>query len=298
VILVTGASGTIGSRLADRLASEGRPVRLGGRRPWELERRFPDREVVEVDVLRSGTLAPALEGVHAAYYLVHSMEPAAEGAFTEREAQAARLFAQAASEAGVERILYLGGLGSDDDGLSHHLASRQATGRLLAGSGPRLLEFRAAMVVSADSASFRMLMDFVRRLPAMVVPRWVETPSQPIAIEDVVSYLVAGLDVPLEHPHTIVEIGGPDVLSYREMLEIAAAREGRTPVILQVPFLTPKLSSYWAGLTTSVPVALARPLIEGLAVPLLVRSDAARTMFPKIRPMSFEEALDRAFAGA
>jgi uncharacterized protein YbjT (DUF2867 family) len=296
VILVTGASGSIGSRLTERLAAEGRgPLRLAGRDPDRLRSRWPDLEAVELDVLRPETLPAALEGVDAAYYLVHSMEPSAGGDFQERDARGARDFAGTAREAGVRRLIYLGGLGDERERLSEHLRSRQEAGRVLAEAGPPVLEFRAAMVLAGDSASFRMLDDLVRRLPAMVVPRWVSTPSQPIAVEDVLAYLDRGLDVELDRHHTVVEVGGADRVTYKEMIGITAEREGRRrPPMLEVPFLTPRLSSYWCGLTTSVPAALARPLIEGLASPMVVTNDDAARLFPDVHPMSFREGLDRA----
>jgi uncharacterized protein YbjT (DUF2867 family) len=290
-ILVTGATGAIGRQLVRRLVSEGTAPRVGSRRPATLRERWPSLEAVELDVLRPATIGPALEGVRAAYYLVHSMEPAAEGGFQQRDADGARSFAGAALAAGVERVIYMGGLGDERAELSEHLRSRHETGRILAETGPPVLEFRAAMVVSSDSASYTMLTDLVNRLPAMIVPKWVDTPSQPIAMRDVVSYLAAGLDTPLEPGRTIVGIGGPTVTTYRRMIELVAAERGRHPLIVGVPLLTPRLSSYWCGLTTSVSTALARPLIEGMSTPMLVRDDEARRRFPEIEPMPFVEAL-------
>lgn len=297
-IVVTGATGAIGRRLVDRLTSAGEMPRIASREPSKLGARWPDLHAVELDVLRPATIGPALDGVSTAYYLVHSMESAAQGNFKQRDAEAASLFGEAALDAGVKRVIYLGGLGDDDDDLSEHLESRHETGRILAESGPPLLEFRASMVVSAESASFTMLTDLVKRLPAMVVPRWVDTPSQPIAIDDVLSYLVAGLDTPLEPGRSIVEIGGPDVTSYRHMIETVAAERGRDPLIVGVPLLSPSLSSLWVGLVTSVSPALARPLIEGMTTPMVVRDDEARRRFPDIEPMPFVEALRRALAEA
>ena len=299
MILVTGASGSIGSRLTGRLMATGRPLRVAGRDPAKLRSRWADLDAVELDVLRPETMPDALRGVEAAYYLVHSMEPSAGGDFHARDADGARGFARAAREAGVQRVIYLGGLGDERDGLSEHLRSRQETGRILAKEGPPLLEFRAAMVLAGDSASFRMLNDLVRRLPAMVVPKWVSTPSQPIAVDDVLSYLEAGLDVPLSQRRTVVEVGGRDRITYKEMIAVAAEREGRRrPPMVEVPLLSARLSSYWCGLTTSVPAALARPLIEGLATPMVVTNDEAGRLFPDIRAMGFRDALDRAMAEA
>lgn len=296
-ILVTGATGAIGSRLVERLIREGKRPRVASRHPSRLADRWPDLEAVELDVLRPATLGAALEGVTAAYYLVHSMEPSADGGFKARDAEGARAFGQAAAEAGLERVVYLGGLGEESEDLSEHLQSRHETGRILAESGPPLLEFRAAMVVSAESASYTMLTDLVNRLPAMIVPRWVDTPSQPIAVDDVLSYLAAGLETPLDGPRTIVEIGGPDVTTYRKMIQTVAVERGRRPLIVGVPLLTPRLSSYWCGITTSVSASLARPLIEGMSTPMVVRHDDAARRFPDIRPMPFLDALRLALRG-
>jgi uncharacterized protein YbjT (DUF2867 family) len=197
----------------------------------------------------------------------------------------------------VDRLIYLGGLGYEDQSLSEHLRSRQETGRILAAEGPPVVELRAAMVIAEDSASFRMLMDLVRRLPAMVVPKWVDTPSQPIGVDDVIAYLAAARGVDLEEQHTVVEIGGADVITYRDMIRIAAERTGRSPVIVGVPLLTPRLSSYWTALTTDVSSSVARPLIDGMSVSLVLRDpERARRLFPGVTPMGFREALQRALA--
>jgi uncharacterized protein YbjT (DUF2867 family) len=296
MILVTGASGAVGSRLAERLVSSGRKLRVASRNPRKLEQRWPGAEAVELDVQEPSTLPDALDGVETAFYLIHSMEDAAKGDFARRDATGARNFALAAVLAGVRRVIYLGGLGDPAHGLSEHLRSRQQTGRILGEEGPPLLEFRAALVLSTDSASFRMLTDLVRRLPAMLLPRWTKTASQPIAEEDVISYLEAGVDVELPDRHTIVEIGGADILTYREMIEHVAAKLERRPVLVDVPLLTPTLSSYWTGLTTSVPAVVARPLIKGSTTPVVVRSNTASSMFPEIRPVGFDAAVERALA--
>jgi len=291
LILVTGASGAIGSRLVDRLIEAGHAPRVAGRHPDGLRTRWPDLPAVELDVLRPATSGAALEGIDVAYYLVHSMESGSGSGFRERDAEGARTFAGAARKAGVRRVIYLSGLGRDDQALSEHLASRQETGRILAEDGPPLLELRAAMVIGPGSASYRMLTDLVNRLPVMVLPRWVSTPSQPISMTDVLAYLVAALEVDLTEDRTIVEIGGPDILTYRDMIEMVAEERGKHPVLITVPFLTPTLSSYWCAITTSVPMATAQPLIEGMTVPMIVRPESASSLFPHIRPMSFRDAL-------
>ena len=290
-ILITGASGYIGGRLAQRLVDVGVGIRVAGRDPEKLIDRWPGVDAVELDVTRPETIGPATEGVTTAYYLIHSME---EGGapFEERDRTAATNFARAAAESGVERIVYLGGLGDDEDpDLSPHLASRHETGRLLAEHGPAVLELRAGMVIGAGSASFRMLDDLVRRLPVMVTPRWVDTRSQPIAVDDVVSYLDGARDVTADGHHTIVEIGGADVLSYREMLQRLGKKRGRVPAIVSVPVLTPSLSSLWCGLVTSVPLSVARPLIEGQRNETIVRDTTATKLFPDVHPVGFDDAV-------
>ena len=296
MILVTGASGAIGSKLVERLLLEHeRPV-VAGRRPEALHARFPGLEARELDALRPETIPAVLEGIRTLYYFIHSMEPGTTG-FDERDRAAALNVARLAREGGVERVVYLGGLGEETEDLSRHLSSRHETGRVLADEGPPVVELRAAMVVGSGSASFRMLSDLVHRLPAMVVPRWVETPSQPIAIADVVSYLAAARSLPLAEHHTVIEIGGADVLTYREMLEVFARIEGRRRMVIGVPLLTPRLSSLWCGLTTSVSVSVARPLIMGMTHETVVRGDEARRRFPDIEPVGFETAVRRALEG-
>jgi uncharacterized protein YbjT (DUF2867 family) len=290
-ILITGASGYIGGRLTQRLVDAGVDVRIAGRNLTKLAERWPGVHAVELDVMRPETIGPATDGVTTAYYLIHSME---EGGapFEERDRTAATNFAQAAEKSGVERIVFLGGLGDDDDpDLSPHLASRHETGRLLAEHGPAVLELRAGMVIGAGSASFRMLEDLVRRLPVMVTPRWVDTRSQPIAVDDVVTYLDRAREVALDGHHTIVEIGGADVLSYRQMMRRLGEKRGRAPRILPVPVLTPWLSSLWCGLVTSVPTSVAKPLIEGQRNETIVRDDTAAQLFPGVHPVGFDEAI-------
>jgi len=296
VILVTGASGAIGSKLMERLLADGERPIAAGRRPEPLRDRFAGAPVREVDALRPETLPAALEGVRTLYYFIHSMEPGATG-FDERDRAAALNVARTARAGGVERIVYLGGLGDEVADLSRHLSSRHETGRVLAEEGPPVVELRAAMVIGLGSASFRMLSDLVHRLPAMVVPRWVETPSQPIAIADVVEYLADSRSVRLREQHTVIEIGGRDVLTYREMIETFARLEGKRRVIVGVPLLTPRLSSLWCGLTTSVPASVARPLIMGMTHETVVHGDEARRWFPQIEPIGFEAAVRRALAG-
>jgi uncharacterized protein YbjT (DUF2867 family) len=292
-VLVTGASGYIGSGLVDRLLGVGAAVRVAGRDADGLRARWRGIDAVEMDVLRSETIPPATDGIRVAYYLVHSMGPGSRG-FAARDRDAARNFGTQALSGGVQLVVYLGGLGSDDDELSHHLASRHETGAVLAEHGPPVLELRAGMVIGGGSASFRMLRDLVKRLPVMITPRWVDTRSQPIAVDDVVTYLERARQVRPQDRHTIVELGGADVLSYREMMWRVGSMSSRRPRIVSVPVLTPYLSSLWCGFVTSVPASVARPLIEGQRNETIVRDDAAKRWFPDIHPVGFDEAVRRA----
>ncbi|HEX6262562.1 MAG TPA: NAD(P)H-binding protein [Actinomycetota bacterium] len=288
-ILVTGASGTIGSRLVERLRGADVPVRLAGRSPEALRRRWPPLDAVRLDALDPATIPAAMRDVDVLYYLIHSMGEG-EAGFAERDRRAAANVAGAAAEAGVRRIVYLGGLGDPVDSLSEHLASRQEAGRVLAAHGPPVVELRAGIILGADSASFRMLWDLVDRLPVMVTPRWVDTRAQPIAIDDVIGYLDAARTVETAQRHLIVEIGGADVLSYKEMMQRLARIRGKRRRIVTVPVLTPRLSSLWCAFVTSVPLSVARPLIDGVRNEVVVRDDTARLLFPDIRPVGFEAA--------
>ncbi len=293
LVLVTGATGYIGGRLVPRLLAAGcrvrclvrDRVRLQGR-PWQAQ-----VEIAEGDVLRAGSLAPAMRGVHAAYYLVHSMAGGAD--FHERDLAAASHFAAAAREAGVERIVYLGGLAEPSPGLSEHLRSRQQTGDALRAGGVPVTEFRAGVIVGSGSLSFEMIRYLTERVPVMVCPRWVYTRTQPIGIREVLDYLAAALDVPASAGR-IVEIGGADVVTYGEMMTIYAEVRGLRRWMVPVPVLTPRLSSYWVNLVTPIPAAIARPLVEGLRNENVVRDPLARELFPGIRPAGYREAVGRA----
>ena len=289
-ILVVGASGYIGGRLVPLLQSRGHDLVLMSRDARPLAARFPGATVVAADLLDPPTLPPALDGVDVAYYLAHSMG-AGERGFAERDRRAARSFAEAARDAGVSRIVYLGGLGDDAADLSHHLASRHETGAELAAHGVPVTEFRAAVIIGSGSASFEILRHLTERLPIMITPRWVGTLCQPIGVRDVLDYLGGALD----HPEItgIVEIGGPDVLSYGDMMRTYARLRGLRRLMIPVPVLTPRLSSYWVNLVSPVPAGIARPLIEGLRNEVVVRDPAPAAAFA-VRPEPFVEALRRA----
>ncbi len=293
-ILIVGASGYIGSRLVPLLEARGDDVVLATRDARSLAARFPDAEVVAADLLQPSTVDRALVGVEVAYYLAHSMGEGEHG-FAERDRQAAASFAAAAARAGVGRIVYLGGLGDDRAGLSPHLASRHETGVELASHGVPVTEFRAAVIIGSGSASFEILRHLTERLPIMITPRWVSTRCQPIAIRDVLDYLVGALD----HPDVgeIVEIGGPDVLSYGDMMRGYARVRGLRRLMIPVPVLTPRLSSYWVNLVSPVPAGIARPLIEGLRSEVVIRSPEPARRFG-LTPIGYEDALRHAMERA
>ena len=289
-ILVVGASGYIGGRLVPLLAARGHELVLMSRDARALAARFPQARVVVADLLDPSTLPMALEGVEVAYYLAHSMG-AGERGFAERDREAADNFGQAARRAGVSQIVYLGGLGDDSADLSHHLASRHETGARLAAHGVPVTEFRAAVIIGSGSASFEILRHLTERLPIMITPRWVGTRCQPIGIADVLDYLVGALD----HPEVtgVVEVGGPDILSYGDMMRTYARLRGLRRLMIPVPVLTPRLSSYWVNLISPVPAAIARPLIEGLRNEVVVQDPGAAAAFG-LHPLSYVEALGRA----
>ncbi|MEA2449275.1 MAG: hypothetical protein QOG63_1207 [Thermoleophilaceae bacterium] len=254
-------------------------------------------ELHEGDVLDAGSLRGAGEDVDVAYYLVHSMgRGSKDGDFAARERKAAHTFAEMAQREGVGRVVYLGGLG--DEPRSEHLRSRNETAEILRDHGPPLTYFRAAMVVGAQSESFRTLRYLVERLPVMVAPSWLETPTQPIGIDDVVAYLTQAPDVD-ESRGREVQIGGPDVVSYGEMLDVMATALGtRRRPKLRVPLLSPGLSSRWIGLVTPVDAGVARPLVEGLSTPTTVSDDSGMKLFGDIEPLALRDTLERALAEA
>jgi uncharacterized protein YbjT (DUF2867 family) len=294
-ILVTGANGYVGGRLVPQLLARGQAVRCMVRDPARLQGRpwAAQVDIVRGDVLDPTSLVPALAGIEVAYYLVHSLGAGRD--FHDRDVRAARAFGEAAAAAGVARIIYLGGLGDATGALSEHLRSRQDTGASLGAAGVPVTEFRAAVIVGAGSVSFEMIRYLTERVPVMVCPSWVYTKIQPIAIRDVLSYLTEVISTPASTGQ-IVEIGGSDVLTYGEMMTGYATQRGLTRWLLPVPFLTPRLSSYWVHLVTPIPAAIAGPLIEGLRNEVVVRDGKAREMFPQVAPVGYAEAVRLALA--
>jgi uncharacterized protein YbjT (DUF2867 family) len=289
-VLVTGATGYIGGRLVPRLLETGARVRCLARdasrlqgRPWRRE-----VELVVGDVLRPDSLSDALHGVTVAYYLVHSLGAGSD--FPERDVTAARRFGTAAKNAGVERIIYLGGLGDPGKALSAHLRSRHETGEALRESGVPVTEFRAGVIVGSGSLSFEMIRYLTERVPVMICPRWVYTQIQPISVRTVLDYLVEALRVASSADRTI-EIGGADIITYGQMLTFYAEVRGLRRWLVPVPVLTPKLSSYWVHFVTPIPATIARPLIAGLRNEIIVRDDTARQLFPGIQPLDYRTAV-------
>ena len=250
-------------------------------------------EVFRGDVLEPSTLEPALSGVEVAYYLIHSIISGEN--FAERDMAAARNFGEAVRQASVKRVIYLGGLGDPETNLSKHLRSRQETGEILRRSGACLTEFRAAIVVGAGSISFEMIRYLTERVPIMICPRWVLSKVQPIAIADVIEYMVASLQNS-NSAGQIIEIGGADVLTYGDMMKLYARVRGLRRLLLNVPVLTPRLSSYWVHWVTPVSAVFARPLIEGLRNEVVVRDNKASEFFPQIKPSTYESAVHRALS--
>ena len=294
VVLLTGASGYVGGRLLPLL--EQRPVALRclARNPDKLRALVKETtQIVRGDVLDPSSLDEALQGVHTAYYLVHLMSGSKD--FEKEDRQAATNFAQAAKEAGVRRIIYLGGLGDDaDPKLSPHLRSRHEVGRILRSSGVETIEFRASLVIGTGSLSFDLVRSLTDRLPVMLCPRWLTTPTQPIAVDDVLAYLLAAKDLPPGESR-IFEIGCDDVTTYGGMIREYARQKGLRRWLIFVPVLTPYLSGLWLALVTPATYDVGRHLIEGLKNPTVVRDTKALEVFP-IRPMGVKEAIQKAIA--
>ncbi len=294
LVLLTGATGYVGGRLLGALQHHPVRVRCLVRRPeqWQAGGNT-NADVVRGDVLDRASLTAAFEGVSTAYYLIHSMGAAEP--FEEKDRQSASNFADAARAAGVRRIIYLGGLGDSDGDLSPHLRSRHEVGEVLRASGVQVIEFRASIIIGSGSLSFEMVRALVERLPIMIAPKWVGIKSQPIAISDIIDYLLAALDLAVEG-NPIYEIGGADVVSYGDIMQEYGRQRGLRRLVIPVPVLTPRLSSLWLGLVTPLYARVGRKLIDSIIHPTIVRSDAAARTFP-IHPKGIREAMTLALRG-
>ena len=293
-VLLTGASGYVGGRLISLLEQLPLRLRCLARNPEKLRTLVKEStEIVRGDVLDVPSLDEALKGVHTAYYLVHLMSGSHD--FEKEDRQAAKNFADSAKRAGVQRIIYLGGLGDDaDPKLSPHLRSRHEVGEILRESGVETIEFRAGMVVGAGSLSYQLMRSLTDRLPVMICPRWLATPTQPIAVDDVLAYLIAAKDLP-KGDSRIFEIGSPDVVTYGDLIREYAHQQGLKRWLIFVPVLTPYLSGLWLALVTPASFEVGRHLIEGLKNPTVVRDTKALDVF-SIRPMGVTEAIQQAIA--
>ena len=291
MILVTGATGYVGGRLVTRLQAKGFQIRCMVRTPARLSDRVPRCvEIVRGDVTQPAALDGALCGIDTAFYLVHAL--ASKGDFESTELAGARNFAAAAHRAGVNRIIYLGGLGDTESPSSAHMRSRHAVGQILRESGVPTLEFQASIIIGPGSLSFELIRSLVRRLPVMVVPKWVRVKAQPIAIDDVLEYLVQAIDLPMSES-TVYEIGGEEQLSYLDLMKRFGEIAGLRRVYINVPFLTPWLSSLWLNLVTPLFAKVGRKLIDSIRIASVVADDKALRDFT-VRPMNVSEAIRRA----
>ena len=283
-IFIAGAGGYIGGRLVPRLLEAGYRVRALARSPEKLRNRrwgnHPQLEIVRGDILNYPSLLQGLEGCRAAYYLVHSMNPSVDD-FSHTDRVAAMNMTKAATTAKLQQIIYLGGLGEEGSGLSHHLQSRSEVGQLLQLGSVPVTILRAAMIIGSGSAAFEILRYLVDRLPVIMTPRWVDTPCQPIGVRNVLHYLIGCLECPETLGETF-DIGQPEILNYSKLMEIYAEEAGlRKRWIIPLPFLTPRLSSYWIHLLTPIPAALARPLTEGLKNPVICNDNRIVDLLPQ-----------------
>lgn len=290
LVLLTGATGYIGGRLLNALQDSRVRVRCLARRPEFLQSRVAAGvEVVKGDCLDQTSLLPALAGVHTAYYLVHSM--GSSGKFEDEDRRAALNFATASRQQGVRRIIYLGGLAAPGPVLSAHLRSRQEVADILRSSEVPTVEFRASIVIGSGSLSFEMIRALVQRLPVMICPRWVNVKAQPIAVEDVIAYLIAALKLPCDQS-SIFEIGGSEQVSYGEIMQEYARQCGLRRWMIPIPVLTPRLSSLWLGLVTPLYARVGRKLVDSMRHPTLVRDNSALAVF-NVKPKNLKEAIER-----
>lgn len=286
-VLLTGATGFVGSHLYPALDAAGVPVRCASRSPEKAARSHPGREWVEIDLEKPHTLDPALAGCRAAYYLIHRISNDPD--YVQSEVAGARDFAAAAAKAGLERIVYMGGV-EPAGKPSRHLEARLETGRVLRAGEVPTVELRAAMIIGAGSASWEMVHDLAKRLPAMVLPRWLQNRSRPVLIDDVVVALLAALDLPAGW-NGWLDAPGPTTISHKELLRMVAREKGYSPLMVDVPVVTPKLSSYWIGLVSDTKLEMVQELVEGLTSDLLPSGELIWDRLPSHRPVEVDQAI-------
>ncbi len=290
MILITGATGYVGGRLVPRLLESGYKVRCLARDASRLKNRWNGAEIFQGNVLDENSLNSALKGIDTAYYLIHSM--GGDDEFSKTDIIAAENFARAAENQNVKRIIYLGGLVSEDENLSKHLSSRLETGQTLRKFNVAVTEFRAGVIVGSGSLSFEMIRYLTERLAVMITPKWVNTKTQPIAIRDVLHYLIEAIKVE-DSIGEIIEIGGEDILTYKDLMNIYAEVRGLKRYFIKVPVLTPRLSSHWVGFVTPLPSRIAKPLVDGLKNELICKSTKAKELF-NFKPISYKHAVELA----
>ena len=300
-VLILGATGFIGKRLVSKLSEEHIKMRILARTPSRAQDIIPkgaDAEIVQGDVTNKDSMESALKGIHSAFYLVHSMGGKSllkKTEFAEKDKAAANNFKSSADKTGLKRVIYLGGLGEKGEGLSEHLQSRANVGKILASGKAAATILRAAVIIGAGGASYEMLRYLVERLPIMTCPKWIKTRIQPIAVQDVVQYLAGCLNTPATSGQTF-DIGGPDIMTYKSMMEkYAEARGLAKRIIIDLPFITPSLSAYWVDLVTPIPSGIAHPLIEGMKNEVICKDNRIDD-FVFINKTSFNDAVKFAFS--
>ena len=294
-ILVTGATGYVGGRLIPKLLDNNYRLRILVRNPERLKNKswYNKVEIYKGDVLDQKSIIGLFQNIDTAYYLIHSMEKYKN--FEKTDLVAAKIFATTAKAEGLKEIIYLGGLAGDKNDLSKHLQSRHDTGKELSQHGINVIEFRASVIVGSGSLSFEMIRNLAERLPIMICPKWVYTRTQPIAISNILEYLITVLNINFVE-NKIIEIGGKDILTYGEMIKEYAKIRNLKRFLIPIPILTPKLSSYWVHWTTPLSANVTRPLVEGLKNESIVKNDSAQEYFSNIKLLSYKESVIKAIS--
>ncbi|GJL79549.1 MAG: hypothetical protein NPINA01_25380 [Nitrospinaceae bacterium] len=292
-ILIVGATGYIGQKLIQRLKETGNPIRCLVRNPRSFKENPSQQiQIQQGDLIDFESIKNAFTGIDTAFYLVHSLDVKRD--FEKQEQKAATNFANAAKSANIKRIIYLGALGNEEEGpLSPHLQSRKEVGNILRSSGVPVLEFQASIILGSGSLSFEMIRTLSERLPAMLMPKWVFVKAQPIGVADVLEFLMQGIDIKMQH-NEIIEIGGPEQVSYKDLISEYCRQRKLQRLLIPVPVLTPWLSSLWLELVTPIYARVGRKLVESIKNPTVVKNDKASRVFPGIHPRGISEAIGKA----